>query len=281
MRVGMKIKLILLAVLTGFSFSISAKVSCKVLMDSFEKNGKKTVYDLTGKEKGKYNKCLDDMKLIPNSYRSFEGATKAEANLRDDAYRKKVQHAKDRSALKKISKTREEYSFSGKELEAMFNKPIFGYRFVTRDRFTDGMSQKHHAIQRLTDINKLCRAIGMANDIKRMKAVGAHMSLSEGQRERDDLNDKGIIIDSEYSIFSSEYKNFETSKKIRNKMRKKGSNKFKILAFSSVACVTNEDKKDSFSDLEPKVTLHTKTKKFTSVLKKEKDEVYVIGDSLE
>lgn len=276
----MKTKLILVMILTGLSFSVSAKISCKVLMNSFEKDGKKTVYDLTEKEKGKYKGCLNGMKLMPNSYRNFEDATKAEAERRGKVYKKKEQIVKNKRALKEIAKTREVYSFSGKELEEMLNNPVFAYRFVTRERFTDGMSHKHHAMQRLTDINELCKLIGHENDIKEMRAVEAHMNLSEAQRERDHLNGKGILIHD--VVFSSKgYEKFETSKKIRNKMRKKGANKFKILEFSSVTCITNDNKEDTFSDLAPKVTLHTKTKKFTSVLKKEKDEVYVIGDSLE
>ena len=266
----MKTKLILLTALTGLSFSVSASISCKVLINTFEENGKKTVYDLTEKEIGEYKQCLYGMKLMPNSYRNFEEATKAEADRRNKTYRKKEQ----------IAKTREEYTFSGKELEAIFNKPVFGYRFATRDRFTDAMTHKHYAIQRLTDINELCKAIGEEHDISGMKAVEARMYLSQGLREGDYLNDKGVQIKS--AFFSSKrFENFKTSKKIRNEMRKKGANKFTILEFDYVTCVTNDNEGDTFSDLEPSVTLYTNTKKFNSVLEKEKDEVHIIGESLE
>jgi hypothetical protein len=277
----MKTKLFITTIVAAFAFSAQARISCKVLMNTFEESGKKTVYDLNDSEQEKYNSCLEDMKLLPNSYKEFETRTEEEARKRKDEYAARERSAKEVEKQKEISKTREEYTFSRAELESLFNKPVYGYRFVTRDRFTDGMSHKHYAMQRLTDINELCKAIGKEHDIKGMKAVDAHMHLSEAHRERDNLNDKGIVIPDTFWFWEEDYKNFETSKDDRNKMRRKGANKFKILEFSEVTCVTNENKDDSFSDLAPKVTLHTKTKKFTSILENEKDEVYTIGEELE
>ena len=282
METGMKKNLKLLMVLIGFTLNVDASISCKILMNTFEESGKKTVYDLDFGESSKYKACLDDMKLIPKSYKSFEERTETEALKRKNEYRKKEQITSINADFKQITKTRDIYTFTGKELEQMFNKPVFAYRFVTRDRFTDSISKKHYAIQRLTDINELCKAIGKENDIKGMRAVDAHMELDEAQRERDYLNKKGIIIPDTFWSWKSEYKNFETSKKIRNKMRSKGANKFKVLVFSEVSCVLNDNEKDTFEDLNPSVTLHTKTKKFTSIIVQEKDdEVFIIAEDLE
>jgi hypothetical protein len=256
----MKGKLLIMTVLTGLAFSAQAKMSCKILMDGFEADGKKTIYDLNEREKQKYKKCLDDMTLIPNSFKSFEDRSEAEARKRDQEYKKRERQKKDAEERKKIAQTRMEYTFSATELEEIFNKPVFGYRLADRNYYKKSEGWTKHSMQKLTDLSELCAAIGKEHDIKGMKAVSAKMDLSKAKKERDNLNEAGVVIP---DSFWTSYELFETDMKTRDKMRNAGARKFRILEFSEVTCVHNENKDDDFEDLNPEVTLVTKTKEFT------------------
>ncbi len=253
-------KLLTLTILSTLAFSAQAKLSCKILMDGFDADGKKTIYDLSSREKEKYKKCLDDMRLVPNNYKSFEERTEREASKRKQAYKKKERSKKDAEEQKQIAKTREFYTFSAADLEDIFNKPVYGYRFAKRARFTDGLDHSHHSLQKLTDISELCAAIGKEYEMKGFKAIDAKMKLEDGVRERNNLNEQGVIIP---DSFWTSHELFETDQKTRDKMRQAGANKFQILEFSEVTCSNNENKKDDYEDITPEVTLLTKTKEFT------------------
>lgn len=244
-------------------------------MDGFDADGKKTIYDLNDREKAKYKKCLDDMRLVPNSFKAFEDRSEAEARKRDQEYKKKERQKKNEEERKKIAQSRMEYTFSAQELEEIFNKPVYAYRLADRTHFNKNEGWTKHSMQKLTDLEELCSAIGKEHDIKGMKAVNAKMNLSKAKKERDNLNEAGVVIP---DSFWTSYELFETDMKTRNKMRNSGAKKFRILEFSEVTCVHNENKDDDFEDLAPEVTLVTKTKEFTGQTKHD----YInISDDLE
>ena len=273
----MKTKLILFTIVSAMAFSAQAKMSCKILMNRFDEQGKKTVYDLDEADKAKYKKCLDDMKLLPNSFTRFEERTEEEAKKRKEEYNRQQQVIVDTAKQEEVRKTREIYTFTADQIEQMFNKPVFAYRLARRDKFTDGLEHSHHALQKLTDLDKLCKFIGEENDIKGMKAVSAKLDIEESTWEHK-LKESGIYIPDFAWIWQNDYKDFETSKKKRDEMRAKGASKLRVLEFSEVTCVRNENKKDEFEDIVPEVTLHTKTKEFSG---KAEEDYITISDSLE
>jgi len=272
----MKGKLMVVTILSTLALSSAhAKMSCKILMNKFEEEGKKTAYDLTGKEKDKYEKCKKDMKLLPNSFKNFESRTNAEAKKRGDKIRSKEEAKKHAAKQKKIRASREEYTFSGEELEEMFNMPVYAYRLKNKVGLRLKNDEVQHTLEKLTDLNELCKAIGKENDIKGMKGLTAKMESHKAKRERDNLDGTGVVIpDSFWSSFDI----FETDKKDREKIRRDGYRKLQILEFSEVTCVRNDNKEDDFEDIDAKVSLLTKKKEFTGRVKH--DEIN-IRESLE
>lgn len=271
----MNFKLITMSILLSAPMFASANMSCSILMDGFKADKKKSVYDLNSSEKEKYNKCLKDMKLLPNSFKAFEEASEAEARKRDEEYKKKERDVQADKKLAEIKKTREEYTFTAAELENIFNRPVYGYRFAARVHFADKIEGLHYKVDKLTDINELCKAIGKEHGIKNLKAKEAHIDREQGHAEIDRLNNKGVVIP---DSFWTNYELFETSKRDIEKMKLGGSRAIKVLEFSEVTCIGNENKEDTFEDLNPKITLHTKVKdiKFEA-----KDDDYIITDNLE
>lgn len=271
----MKVKHLAILLFMGLPISNAfANTACAILMDGFKADGKKSVYDLNSSDKKKYEDCVSKMKLLPNSYKSFEEESEKEARKRDQQYKAKVRSEKEEAEVKEIRKTRQEYTFSAKELEDMFNKPIFAYRFSARINFADKMEGIHHKVEKLTDLGELCKEIGKLHDIKGMKAKDGKLDTELSHDEIERLTNKGVIIP---DSFFTTYELFETSKKQIQKMKDDGSRALKILEFKEVTCVSNDNKKDEFDDLNPKITLHTKTKDI--VFEAEEDD-YIIDDNL-
>lgn len=271
----MNFKLVVLSVFLGLPLSSYANMSCSILMDGFKAEKKNSVYDLNSSEKDKYNKCLKEMKLLPNSYKTFEEASAVEARKRDEEYKKKERDVVKDKELEAIKKTREEYTFTAAELESMFNKPVFGYRIAARVDFADKIAGLHYKLEKLTDIDELCKAIGKENDIKGLRAKEAHVDKEQGHAEIERLSNKGVVIP---DSFWKSYELFETSKKDIEKMKLGGSRAIKVMEFSEVTCIGNGNKADTFEDLNPKVVLHTKFKelKFDA-----KDDDHIINENLE
>lgn len=274
----MKFKMIVSTLLMAYAFQGHASsLSCSILIDGFEADGKKTVYDLSSSEKEKYDKCVDGKKLLPNKFKSFEERTKAEARKRKVAYKEAKEDENKRKKLEKVRESREEYTFTGGDLEEMFNKPIFAYRLAARVGFADGIEGLHHKLDKLTDMEELCKHIGEENGIKGMHAKDAVLETKNGRAEVSRLNNQGVVIP---DSFFTTYELFETSNKDIKKMKKDGSRAIKILEFSEITCVANSNKKDDFEDLNAKLTLRSsKTGKEIDVDPSE-DEV-VIEDTLD
>jgi len=269
--------MIISTLLMTFAFQGYASISCSILMDGFDADGKKTVFDLDKGEKEKYNKCVDGKKLLSNDFKAFEDRTKEEARKRKVAYKESVKDKEKQKELEEIKKSREEYTFSAKELEEMFNKPIFAYRLAARVGLADKMEGLHHKLDKLTDMEELCKHIGEENDIKGMHAKEARLETQNGHAEISRLSNQGVVIPD--SFFTS-YELFETSDKDIKKMKRDGSRAIKILEFSEITCVSNSNKKDDFEDLTPKLTLvSSKTGKEIDIDASE-DEV-VIDDTLD
>lgn len=253
----MKRELLFLTALSLTTFSVQAKTSCKMLMNSIEADGIKHEYDLEEKQPKKfeaYKKCTDEMKLIPRSYKAFQENTAKEARKRKIAYRKSERSKKEQAELEKLRAQRELHDFSGDELKEMFYKPIFAYRYTKQQGFTNKRERSHYMLEKLTDLDHLCEIIGKEYDIKGMRGYEATVELNKAKNERDRLNKAGFVIP-ESSFFNSDYELFETSRKDRKKREREGSRKLQILEFSNVTCVVNENKKDKFEDIEPVIKI--------------------------
>lgn len=269
--------MIISTLLLAYAFQGHASsLSCSILIDGFEADGKKTVYDLSKSEKEKYDKCVDGKKLLPNKYKAFEERTKEEARKRKVAYKEAEEDKAERKKKEKIRESREEYTFSGGELEEMFNKPIFAYRLAARVGFADKIEGLHHKLDKLTDMEELCKHIGKENGIDGMRAKEAILDTKNGRAEVKRLSNQGVVIP---DSFFTTYELFETSDKDIKKMKKDGSRAIKILEFSEITCVANSNKKDDFDDLSPKLTLRTKTGKEIDVDPSEDE--FVIDDTLD
>lgn len=280
----MKGKLLALTILSTLAFSAQAKMSCKILMDGFNADKKETIYDLTDLEKEKYNKCVDSMNLLPNSFKAFEQRTEAEANKRNLDFKKKERAKKDRAEREKIAQTRQLYTFTASELEEIFNKPVFAYRLKEHMRFEklEGNlpkfreSQPLWELEKLTDINELCKAIGKEYSDKDNKlelhAVNGKLDYRDGKLERDKLNETGVYIP---DSFWTSYDLFETDKKTRDKIKKDGFRRLKIMEFTEVTCVANDNKKDDFEDIKAEIIITNGDKEVSNRAEEDDFEVMV------